>query len=403
MKERNSHQTGHIFRSGRFWYGRWRRKTLVAGEDGESRIESKQHCEKLVEYGDRYRSRRDVQPLLDAKLRPVNEGKCSAEATLTVAEYGDKFFLPYADRELKPSTANGYRGLWRMYLRPRLTDINLIDFRCVDASGLLAALHSDHKLSRKSLRNCKGLLSSIFTHAMRAGVLDRENPVQKAGIPRAAESGKPTHAYSVEEIMAMFNVLDGVPRLAVALMYFTGLRPGEARAARWEDYDAKRKALRVSASMWRLHVTSPKTPESVAPVPVGETLAEMLGEVRKESGFILCSPTGKAVDLHNLAFREVKPALAKCANCRQPKAEHGSADHEFQPLPKWRGWYALRRGCATLATSVDSQMAAKSLLRHSNIATTQAHYIKSVPSEAVRAVEKMDALFQKSNVSATPN
>ena len=198
-------------------------------------------------------------------------------------------------------------------------------------------------------------------------------------------------------------VCDGIPRLAVALMYFTGLRPGEARAARWEDYDAKRKTLRVSASMWRLHLTSPKTPESVAPVPVGETLAEMLGEVRKESGFILSSPTGKAVDLHNLAFREVKPALAKCAKCRQPKAEHDSVGHEFQHLPKWRGWYALRRGCATLATSVDSQIAAKSLLRHSNIATPQTHYIKSVPSEAVRAVEKMDALFQKSNVSATPN
>ena len=35
------------------------------------------------------------------------------------------------------------------------------------------------------------------------------------------------------------------------------------------------------------------------------------------------------------------------------------------------------------------------LLRHANVATTQQFYIKSVPEEAVRAVEKMDALFQK--------
>jgi len=246
-------------------------------------------------------------------------------------------------------------------------------------------------------------LSSIFAHAMRAGVLDRENPIQKAGIPRAAEGGAPTHAYSVEEIMLMLDALDGVGRLAVGFMYFTGLRPGEARAARWEDYDAQRKTLRVSASMWRLHTTSPKTPESVASVPVGDTLAEMLEETRRESGYILTSPTGKAVDLHNLAFRVVRPALAKCATCRRPKAEHDSADHEFRPLPKWRGWYACRRGGGTLATAVESQLAAKSLLRHSNIATTQQYYIKSVPSEAVRAVEKMDALFQKSNVNATPN
>jgi hypothetical protein len=38
-------------------------------------------------------------------------------------------------------------------------------------------------------------------------------------------------------------------------------------------------------------------------------------------------------------------------------------------------------------------MAAKSLLRHSNVQTTAARYIKSVPEDAPRAVEKIDALL----------
>jgi len=38
-------------------------------------------------------------------------------------------------------------------------------------------------------------------------------------------------------------------------------------------------------------------------------------------------------------------------------------------------------------------LAAKGLLRHSNIATTQAHYIRDVPTETLRAVERVDALF----------
>jgi len=50
-----------------------------------------------------------------------------------------------------------------------------------------------------------------------------------------------------------------------------------------------------------------------------------------------------------------------------------------------------RRGCA-----------AKSLLRHSNVQTTAQFYIKSVPTETLRAVEKMDALFHKDAVTA-PN
>jgi integrase len=97
-------------------------------------------------------------------------------------------------------------------------------------------------------------------------VLDGENPAADVGIPRAAEASKPTHAYTAEEVFAMLNSLQGTAKTAVALIYFCGLRPGEARAARWEDYDGK--TLRIRASMWRKHTTLPKTTDSVAPVPV---------------------------------------------------------------------------------------------------------------------------------------
>ena len=164
-----------------------------------------------------------------------------------------------------------------MYLRPRLTKITLRDFRCVDATNLLADIHREHKLGRATLRHCKALLSVIFAHAKQAGILDGENPAQDAGIPRAAEASKPTHAYTAEEVFAMLDVLQGTARTAVALIYFCALRPGEARAARWEDYDGK--TLRIRASMWRKFTTEPKTPESIAPVPVAETLRDILAEV----------------------------------------------------------------------------------------------------------------------------
>jgi integrase len=404
-------QKGQIFRSGKSWYGRWRRDEPVHVEDlnveererfdklrlvadGSKVIVRRQHCEQLCEFGDRYRSKKDVQPLLDAKLLRENENRDSPESTLSVADYAENHFLPYAKRELKQSTAYGYKNIFRIYLKPRLANIALRDFRCVDATRLLSDIHQNHGLGKKSLRHCKALLSTIFTHAKRGGVLDGENPAQDAGVPRAAKASVPTHAYSAEEVFAMLAVLTGVAKKAVALMYFCGLRPGEARAVRWEDYDGK--VIRVHSSMWRTHLTAPKTAESVAPVPVAEMLRDILAETRCESGFILSSPTGKPVDLHNLAYRVVVPTLALCAECRQPKKEHDDSAHEFQSLPKWIGWYGFRRGLATLASSVDSRMAAKSLLRHSNIATTDAFYIKSVPADAMRAVATIDALFKKS-------
>ena len=94
-----------------------------------------------------------------------------AEGTLTVADYFSKFFLPFAEHELKPSTVSGYRSLWRMYVQEQIGKITLRNFRCVDANNIIAAIHRKHGLSRKSLRHCKGLLSTVFTHAKRNGVI----------------------------------------------------------------------------------------------------------------------------------------------------------------------------------------------------------------------------------------
>lgn len=400
MKAKTKNQKGQVFRVRKSWFGRWRRDELDTLADGSKIVVRRQHCERLADYCDRYRTRKDVQPLLDEKLKPLNEGRSSAESMVSVSAYGDDRFLPWAERELKPSTVYGYKGLWRMYLRPHLTKINLRDFRCVDATTLLADIHREHGVGHLTLRHCKALMSVVFRRAKCDGVLDGINPVEDAEIPRAAEASKPTHAYTADEVFAILEALKGTARTAVALIYFCGLRPGEARAARWENYDGK--TLRIEGSMWRKFTTLPKTTESVAPVPVAETLAEILRESRRESGYILASPLGKPVDLHNLAARVVIPALALCAECGKEKKEHGTNGHEFKKLPEWHGWYGLRRGLATLATSIDSQLAAKSLLRHANVHTTQAYYIKSVPADAIRAVAKMDALFQKSS-TAVPN
>jgi hypothetical protein len=116
-----------------------------------------------------------------------------------------------------------------------------------------------------------------------------------------------------------------------------------------------------------------------APVPACEPLRTILDEQRKASGFILAGPSEKPINLANLARRVVVPTLRK------------------KEIP-WYGWYALRRGIATLATSVESPLAAKGLLRHTNIGTTQQFYIKDVPGETERAMDKIEALFRKGTV-----
>jgi integrase len=98
-------------------------------------------------------------------------------------------------------------------------------------------------------------------------------------------------------------------------------------------------------------------------------------EGNPQSGPILRGPLGKPLNLDNLAKRTVRPILAAKGL-------------------RWHGWYALRRGIATLLNSVekDNAMAAKGLLRHTSVATTQKHYIKDVPEVTLQAMEKIEAL-----------
>jgi integrase len=119
-----------------------------------------------------------------------------------------------------------------MYLKPHLGKAELRDFTTGNACKLLSDIYQEKGLSRKSLRHCRALLSTIFGYAKQTDVIAGDNPIQGAKIPRAAKSAGRNHAYSVQEMMLMLNRLEGTARTAVALMYFCGLRPGEARGQR---------------------------------------------------------------------------------------------------------------------------------------------------------------------------
>lgn len=390
-------QLGYIWKLGGSWYGRWREDVLEEG-----RVVRKQRSAKLADVCDRYRTKSDVRPLLAEKLRPINEGKTRPESTLTVAEFVEGFYLPFVKENYKPSTSVGYEKVWKKHLSARLSKITLRDFRTVDAASLLAEIHRRHGLGRTTLKHIKAFLSGAFTYAKNQGVLDGINPIRDAMIPKKAAASEETHASTLDEVLAIMDVLEKAgeqkARAAVALMFFTGLRPGEARGARWEDYDGKR--LFVRRSIWRVWTTSPKTESSVKPVPVIEPLRRILAELREadgnpSAGPILRGPSGCPLDLDNLAERVTKPALLRCAQCKQLESKHFKADHDFQldqSIPKWHGWYSFRRGVATAVADLSNSLAAKGLLRHSSVSTTERHYIKDVPESTLQAMKQLETL-----------
>jgi integrase len=258
----------------------------------------------------------------------------------------------------------------------------------------LVEIHRQHKVGRSTLKHCKRRLSSLFTVAKNVGALDTLNPVQEALIPTKAAKPRKTHAATPDEVMTILDLLEKAgewkARAAVGLMFFTGLRPGEARGVRWEDYQGKR--LIVTQSVWHTFTTTPKTDDdedTPSSVPVIESLAEILSHLRElelnpASGPILRGPSGKPLNLDNLSKRVVRPLL-KAAGL------------------KWNGWYSLRRGVSTtLADLTGAAMASKGLLRLADISTTPRHYMKDVPENTLSAMNLPETLLSEKQ-PGTPN
>ena len=254
-------------------------------------------------------------------------------------------------------------------------------------------------MGRNTLARIKSFLSGAFKTAKRTGCLDGVNPMSDTSLQGGTLPGV-THAYNLAEIRAMLAVLPDEPaRTIVLFAAYTGLRQGEIRGVRWRDFTGK--TLAVERSIWNAVVNKPKTRCSAAPIPIVRPLAEALemhrlrmGKLAEADSPIFQSGIGTPINMANLAKRVIVPKIEKCVKCRKAKAEHRPEAHLFK-LDRslfWKGWHAFRRGLATTLHQLgtpDREIQAN--LRHSNIAVTQASYIKSVSESQENALDRVAA------------
>jgi integrase len=156
---------------------------------------------------------------------------------------------------------------------------------------------------------------------------------------------------------------------------FTGARKGELRGFLWENYDGKQ--ISITQSFWRGHAQEPKTRNSRASVPVIAQLAARLDQHRLLSGnptngLMFASPTGKPINMDALVVDVIRPALEKLG------------------VP-WHGWHAFRRGLATTLHRLGvPDKTIQAILRHSNVAVTQACYIKTIAEDVTEAMRSLE-------------
>jgi integrase len=284
MKQRRQ-QSGYLFHRGKSWFLRYCDDVLKP----DRTINRKLMCKKLdVAYGGEHRTEASVKTFVQEILAPINAGTLNPKSTMTVVDFVENIYFPqYAEKQLRASTLHGYRGVWHDYIKNRLGNLTLRQFRTVHGEQMLAAIARDTGLGRNSLKHIKSVLSGVFKQAKRLGILDNINPIQDVSIPRSKEPGE-THAYSLDEINKMLAALGEPARTVMLTAAYTGLRRGEIRGLCWSDFNGRE--LCVNRSMWNSIPNPPKTRRSQAPVPVVRELRDALEDHRQRMGKLAVGP-----------------------------------------------------------------------------------------------------------------
>jgi integrase len=372
------YQRGHVFEQHGAFHVRYYVTEIVDGKP--QRV---QRSERLCSKDNKHHSTKckPVQQKAAGVMERVNANAGTLpDADISVATFWETVYLPQIERNTKPSTIHGYKKIWEGYLATAFAGVNLTDYHTHHATRFLTSL-AERGLGVRTIAHIKSLASGLFRHALRLNRI-QVNPWRDAGSLTAAKRPGGTHAYTLEQAEAISNALIDSPptQLVFCLAAFMGLRPGEISALKWQDIELSEAGdwIHVRRSAWRGIVGTTKTEESVASVPLIEPVRSMLAAWKITSAgsgeWLFASNRGDhPLNISQYAQRVIAPVLKKKGM-------------------DWQGLYAGRRSAATLLVQLTGNaVAAQYILRHRNIATTTAFYVKPVQTAAVEGMRLVEA------------
>jgi integrase len=330
-------------------------------------------------------------------LGVFSDGKSQAP---TFDAYADHWLEDHARMECKTSTADGYEGVLRLYLRPRFGKRRLDEVKRDDIKAMVSDLIA-LDLSRNTIRNAVCVIRGMFNQAIEAGILE-SNPAARLGrftrTARVAETkGTALSAKEAHEFLEAAKIVcpEYYPLFLTALR--AGLRRGELVALQWGDIqfgrddDDPNRFIVVQHNYVRREYTTTKSKKSRR-VDLSRDLRTSLLEVRDKrlleaflkdqqdisDDLVFPSPDGAILDPDNLYHRYFQPVLTK-AGLRKIRLH--DLRHTFGSL-------LIQNGASIVYV--------KEQLGHSSIQVTVDIYGHLIPGANVSFVDSLDRIPEES-------
>jgi integrase len=383
------HQKGYIFETGGAFHIRYYTDVIVDGKP-----ERKQKSERLGakdrNTGWATKKSSAVKTAAAEFMAKVNARSTSTGAAqdMSIVDFYHQRYLPYNEDPLpltgkprkKSSTMRGYRQIWTRHLEKHFGTRTLRQYESTFGTQLLQSLTGTQR--KITLKHIRAVGSAIF----RLAVVEQRimaNPWHEVVMPDDALASEETEHYILREAEDMISALvDHVDaQLVLALACFPGLGPAEIGGLQWGDVDED--VIQIRRNKYRGQITTPKTKERAASVPILDQVRVPLELWRRKCGEI--APDQFIIpDLPNLLNLVIKPHvsgknnLAKRKECdRCGKIPDGSG-------VEWKGLYAGRRGMVTMVieSTGGNYAVAQAMARHKKMTTTLNVYKKQITPEA---------------------
>lgn len=261
-----------------------------------------------------------------------------------------------AKNDIKKQTANTYINQYYAHLSPVFGGQKVLS---ISKQELATFWATASKYCRSLLRIIYGFAEEFYDYP----------PFPRMPKIRKTQTVKRNDVWSEDQYKTFEKSLT-IPYTKVLfnLMYYTGVRVGEALAVEWSDLDLTKKTLSVSktySAAEKGKVGTPKTASSIRTILLTDETAERLAELKKDSKTSFVFP-GKDPSLP-LGYKTIK--------------EHFYRAIEKSGVPQIT-LHGLRHSHASLLISKGASIALVSKrLGHSSVAMTLSVYTHLLPND----------------------
>lgn len=316
--------------------------------------------------------RRDAEKAVLSLRSTINTGVRSPETVNDLVAHYRKHELTLERKAF--ATVEAHDSYLNLHILPKWKDYRLSEVKTVFVEQWLESLD----LAPATKTKIRNIMSAVWSHGIRHEWFSF-NPISK--VRTSAKRLREPDVLTPSEFQVLLKELPLREKAAVILAGSTGLRRSELFALRWSDINFFTMEVGVNRSVVRNHFGETKTEASRKPVPLHESVREILAEWRGTSPY-------------NTDDDFVFPSLRK--NGTQPMLPDMVLKKTIRPAlvragitGKVIGWHSFRHSLATNLRSLGVDVkVAQELLRHANSRTTMDLYTQAVTADKRNASKR---------------